>query len=248
MSKLSILHDRDKLEYACKTNPSIKEAIESMGLRAAGGNYNTFKKYCKLYSIVPPKYDYIEPMSNLHRNNRIPDREIFIENSTYKCRRSIKKRLVALGIEYKCSLCPVRDEWNGQSITLQLDHINGVYNDNRIENLRFLCPNCHSQTETFSGRTSNKQNHHKKYYYKKTCECGGIKSTKAKMCRSCANKNIKRKTKISWPSDEQLLEMVRKSSKLQVSKELGVSETAVRKRLKKNQQQEVVLPLDDARI
>ena len=53
--------------------------------------------------------------------------------------------------EYKCEICGI-SEWQGKELSLQLDHINGINNDNRIENLRLLCPNCHSQTETFSGR------------------------------------------------------------------------------------------------
>ena len=53
--------------------------------------------------------------------------------------------------EYKCEGCGI-DSWQGQSLTLDLDHINGVSNDHRLENLRFLCPNCHSQTETFRGK------------------------------------------------------------------------------------------------
>ena len=54
-------------------------------------------------------------------------------------------------LEYKCALCGI-SEWQGQPLSLQLDHINGKHNDHRIENLRFLCPNCHSQTETYAGK------------------------------------------------------------------------------------------------
>ena len=51
-----------------------------------------------------------------------------------------------------CACCGNAGRWQGQPLTLQLDHVNGRYNDNRLENLRWLCPNCHSQTETFAGR------------------------------------------------------------------------------------------------
>ncbi len=57
-------------------------------------------------------------------------------------------------LPYKCAICGIK-EWNGKTLSLELDHINGINNDNRIENLRFLCPNCHSQTSTYG--VKNKQ-------------------------------------------------------------------------------------------
>ena len=76
---------------------------------------------------------------------------IFCENSTYTAPLRIRVLKEALIIN-KCSICNLDGYWNDKPITLQLDHINGIGNDNRLENLRFLCPNCHSQTNTFSGR------------------------------------------------------------------------------------------------
>ena len=79
--------------------------------------------------------------------------DILVENSTYTNRTALKERLIKEKIlEYKCAICGNEGIWNGNPLTLQLDHINGINNDHRIKNLRFLCPNCHSQTETFSGR------------------------------------------------------------------------------------------------
>ena len=54
----------------------------------------------------------------------------------------------------ECAICGIGPVWCDQPLVLQLDHINGVNNDNRIENLCYLCPNCHSQTPTFAGRNS----------------------------------------------------------------------------------------------
>lgn len=79
--------------------------------------------------------------------------EILVENSTYLNRAKLKERLVRDNLlKYECSVCGNTGEWNNKFLSLQLDHINGINNDNRIENLRFLCPNCHSQTDTFSGK------------------------------------------------------------------------------------------------
>lgn len=65
----------------------------------------------------------------------------------------VKKRLIDEGyIEQKCDWCGIKDQWNGKPIVLHLDHINGINNDHRLENLRLLCPNCHSQTDTFAGK------------------------------------------------------------------------------------------------
>jgi len=77
----------------------------------------------------------------------------------------LKRRLIAEKLlEYKCDQCGLDQFWNNKQISLQLDHINGINNDNRIENLRFLCPNCHSQTTNYAGK-SNK-------IIKKCIDCG----------------------------------------------------------------------------
>jgi 5-methylcytosine-specific restriction endonuclease McrA len=71
----------------------------------------------------------------------------------------LKKRLVKEGIlEYKCVLCGNDGNHNGLPLTLQLDHINGVNNDHRLNNLRLLCPNCHTQQDTYAGKNKNAGN------------------------------------------------------------------------------------------
>jgi hypothetical protein len=77
-------------------------------------------------------------------------------------RGQLKKTLIKKGLlKNECYICGQAPEWNGKELVMVIDHINGIHNDNRLENLRLLCPNCNSQTDTFSGRT-------KKYKSKET--------------------------------------------------------------------------------
>lgn len=84
--------------------------------------------------------------------------EYFCANSTVA--RSAIRNLILKNnlLEYKCAECGI-DSWNNKILSLQLDHINGENNDHRIDNLRFLCPNCHSQTPTFCGKNKNTGKH-----------------------------------------------------------------------------------------
>lgn len=93
----------------------------------------------------------------MQNNEKYTLDEILIENSPVS--RTVLKRYLAKYdiLEYKCAICGNIGEWNGVSLTLQIDHINGIRNDNRKENLRWLCPNCHSQTSTYTGKNKTKK-------------------------------------------------------------------------------------------
>lgn len=82
---------------------------------------------------------------------------IFTENSNASS-HYVRSLLLKHNLkEYKCESCSLSDQWNSKPINLQMDHINGNRKDHRLENLRWLCPNCHSQTDTFCARNGNKQ-------------------------------------------------------------------------------------------
>lgn len=88
---------------------------------------------------------------------KIPLEDILIENSTYKNTSRLKERLIKENyLEYKCAICGNVGIWQNKPLTLQLDHINGNHQDNRLENLRLLCPNCHTQTETYGSKRGAK--------------------------------------------------------------------------------------------
>lgn len=87
----------------------------------------------------------------LNDQNLISDSDLFCENSKHP-RNVLRNRIIKNNlIPYKCAICGTT-EWLGRNLSLELDHINGINNDNRLENLRFLCPNCHSQTITYGSK------------------------------------------------------------------------------------------------
>lgn len=98
------------------------------------------------------------------RNDRLTNEQVFIENSNY-ARHHIKERVISERLlEYKCESCGNTGEWNGQKLVLQLEHKNGKNNDHRLENLGFLCPNCHTQTRTYAAKNrKNPARRPKKY-------------------------------------------------------------------------------------
>jgi len=112
--------------------------------------------------------------------NEIKPEDAFVKNSKLS-RSAFKNKVLKYKlIEYKCKKCGLANEWNKKKLTLHLDHINGDSSDNRIENLRFLCPNCHSQTKTYCVNSIRKN-----VNYCSVCENPLSKSTKGNLCKRC---------------------------------------------------------------
>ena len=104
--------------------------------------------------------------------------KVFIENSSFS-RQHLKERIIKNKlIDYKCEECENDGEWNGKKLSLHLEHKNGVNDDNRLDNLTFLCPNCHSQTDTYSGKKRKRKE-------KRRCKCGKEIFKTSKMCSEC---------------------------------------------------------------
>jgi hypothetical protein len=157
------------------------------------------------------------------KDSKIELKDILVENSSYS-RTHLKSRLYSEGLlERKCCLCGQDENWNDMKISLILDHINGINNDNRIENLRIVCPNCNAGLDTFAGRNTKKAK--KKHY----CICGSEKDRNASRCRKCffiARQKIKR------PPIEELIKEVEEFGYSATGRKYGVSDNAVRKWIK----------------
>lgn len=146
--------------------------------------------------------------------------------------KSLKTRLIAADLFVEqCFVCKLTT-WQGAAISLHLDHINGDRTDQRIENLRLLCPNCHSQTPTFGARNSKR-----KKRVAVCTDCGASVSAKSKQCIPCYNKwksslpaAIKlasKITKIMWPDPSEIARLVWELPATQIAKKLGVSDNAL---------------------
>jgi hypothetical protein len=142
------------------TRPRNKRTYDWMEI-AEYYETHTYTETIKKFSFAKRAWDLAvergDIVSRGHNDKIVPLEEALVENSTYS-RVLLKKRLIKEGILIEeCSECGQGPEWNGKPLVLQLDHKNGINNDNRKVNLRLLCPNCHSQTETFAGRNSRKK-------------------------------------------------------------------------------------------
>jgi 5-methylcytosine-specific restriction endonuclease McrA len=133
---------------------SLWEFCKKIGYKTkTGRTYKIIKENLSSRNINLEEYPHL--YKKLGITTQKTSQEIFSKNSCYD-RKNLKYKLLKQNIlEYKCSICNI-SEWLNKPLSLQLDHINGINNDNRIENLRLLCPNCHTQTPTWGSKKRNR--------------------------------------------------------------------------------------------
>ena len=149
----------DELKELVKNSNTIGDILKVFNLPNRGGNHHTLKRRldeekidyshiplglnankCRTFDVTPIEYD-----------------ELFRENSPHS-RSTVKKYIIRDKLlPYKCDCCGFNGQWNGKELVLILDHINGINNDHRLSNLRFLCPNCNSQQDTFAGKNNKRK-------------------------------------------------------------------------------------------
>ena len=147
-----------QLRAAAKNTTSIRQLIFSLGLLPAGGNYAQVKKYLKFYKIDITHHKGMAWSRGLTGigKPRLSLDTILQSNSSFQSYK-LKKRLYAAGLKSQyCEECAWAGVTPDGRIPLELDHINGNSTDNRLENLRILCPNCHALKSTHRGRNIKK--------------------------------------------------------------------------------------------
>lgn len=198
-----------KCGYKNTGNSSVVRArAEKMGLDVShlpsGQGYSGFKnKLIKKYTL----------------------KEILVENSPYKSMVDLRRRIHnELGWEYRCNRCK-NTEWQGQQIPLEVEHKNGVHNDNRIDNLEFLCPNCHALTDTYKGK--NVKNKNPKIETHRNCiDCGEKVSSYSQRCDKCYKITIRT---VERPPYKELKKEIDFMGYAAVGRKYGVRDNTIRK-------------------
>lgn len=208
--------DIEKLKTAIKNNRSLNSVIHELGLN--NGSY-TYSKINKL--ISENSIDTSHLLSRSDVGKKIHKKYIIDKEPRYgvsdlsiesKVSRSVIKRIVIKEklIPYECKFCLNDGNWMGKKFSLILDRINGVRDDNRLENLRFLCPNCNSTLDT---------------------HCVGYKHKKGQP-RKFKIENFVKRRKVERPSIEDLNKSIEEVGFLQTGKKYNVSDNCIRKWIK----------------
>lgn len=223
MGKNSLVDDftPKQLKEIVENSSSFAEIQRKLGYLGSGNNTEAIKKRCLDYGIS---------LNHLTGQNKAPvqrtEENVFCENSTASqtvLRRWYKKNQ---DIIYKCAICGQGPLWNNKELTLTLDHINGINNDNRLDNLRWVCPNCDRQLDTFGSKNKN----HKERYNmaeKNFCKvCGKEISAKSSLCSDCSRIASR---KAERPNRDEFKKLVRQNSFSELGRRYNVCSSTISK-------------------
>jgi 5-methylcytosine-specific restriction endonuclease McrA len=145
-------YTKEVLEEAVAKSQSVAGVLRCLGLNQTGGSHAHISRRIKAFGIDTSHF--CRPKVNGAARRRHKAEQILIRvppGGKRQAPHMLRRALVEIGRAYQCARCGIAD-WNDWHITLEVDHIDGDYRNNEAWNLRFLCPNCHSQTDNYAGR------------------------------------------------------------------------------------------------
>jgi hypothetical protein len=142
-----VRHSEQRLREAVLASSSMRDVIRHLGISQVGGNQAHIARRIAALGIDTSHF------SSTRRNRRsdAPSPARTPDRGRVSGER-LRRELLRTGLDEKCAMCGTGPEWNGRPLTLEVDHINGMWWDNSPQNLRLLCPNCHAVTDTYRGR------------------------------------------------------------------------------------------------
>lgn len=229
MANKSILENFSDEEFKeiVATSFSISEATKKCGFKTynSGGGRKSVYKRIDLLELDTSHFKANGRQRERPAYNKIINYQDILQKNSDATRTTVKDIVIREQLlEYKCDVCGNEGVWNGQILTLQLHHKDGDHTNNTIENLTFLCPNCHSQTDNY-GVKNAKRDGPKKFY---CTDCGTeiTKDSRTGKCKACAAKlNV-----IDMPTKVELIEIIKELKlKKHVCYHYGVSDKTLDK-------------------
>jgi hypothetical protein len=151
-------YTREVLEPLVASSCSIAGVIRQLGIRWSGGSHNLISGRIKEYGLNTDHFTgQASSFGDRHKGGHavIRSEDLLVNRRRGGCvepAHRLRRAMLEAGIPHVCSSCGIGPSWNEKKLVLEIDHINGDRLNNKKENLRFLCPNCHSQTETFGAK------------------------------------------------------------------------------------------------
>ena len=141
----------DEFRTIILNSSSCIEAMRALGFTCVAGNARQTVKR-RIYELQIDINHWADNTKNAHMVTEQSHEEYFAKNTLHSGGHTRKRLLKYNLLPYVCAICNNKGEWQNKPLILQVDHINGDHTDNELKNLRFLCPNCHAQTQTFAGK------------------------------------------------------------------------------------------------